>query len=98
MKGAHDDGIMSISIALYAGDICFTQLKRNESANKAMIDSWTLGERSYDTNKSFYSYGTTFDPIGSMGTDNSNIYHQNNPMNLQKEQFQQYKWLFGKSK
>lgn len=97
MKGQHDDGIMSMSMALYVGDICFTQLKRNESNNKAMIDSWTMAERTYETSKTFYSYGSSFDPIGSMQTNDS-LYHKDNPMNVGKDQYNQYKWLFGKSK
>jgi hypothetical protein len=63
MKGTHDDSIMSIAIAMYAGDICFTQLIRNELQNKAMIDSWMLSERTYAPNKSSYSYGKAFDPF-----------------------------------
>ena len=98
MKGAHDDSIMSMSMALYAADMCFNQLKKNESANKAMLESWTLSERTYEPNKSFYSYGTAFDQIGSMGMDNSNLYHQNNNMNVGKQAYQEHMWLFGKSK
>ena len=97
VKGMHDDAIMSISIALYAGDISFTQLKRNESVNKAMLDSWALSERSYDATKSFYSYGTSFDPIGMMTTDDR-IFHQDNPMMAPKQAYQEYSWLFGKPK
>jgi hypothetical protein len=98
MKGAHDDSIMSMSMALYAADMCFNQLKKNESANKAMLESWTMSERSYEPNKSFYSYGTAFDQIGSMGMDNNNLYHQNNNMNVGKQAYQEHMWLFGKSK
>lgn len=97
VKGAHDDSIMSIAIALYAGDVCFTQLQRNELQNKAMLESWVMSERSYDPNKSFYSYGTTFDPLGSIITDQS-IYHQDNPMNVPREMYKEYSWLFGKPK
>jgi hypothetical protein len=94
MKGAHDDSIMSLSMALYAGDICFNQLKRNESANKAMLESWVLSERTYEPNKSFYSYGTSFDPIGSMNNGNQ-LYHSNNQTKTSKESYKEYSWLFG---
>lgn len=93
MKGAHDDAIMSLSMALYAGDLCFGQLTRNESANKAMIDSWTVTERTYEVNKSFYSYGTSFDPIGLMQMDNPRINEDN--MTSNKDMYQEYSWLFG---
>ena len=97
MKGAHDDSIMSMSMALYAGDICFNQLERNEAKNKAMLDSWMLSERTYEPNKSFYSYGGSFDQIGSMGMDNP-IHRQNNMMNAPKEAYAEYSWLFSKRK
>lgn len=98
MKGAHDDAIMGLSMALYAGDVSFNLLQKNENANKAMLDSWTMTERSYETNKSFYSYGTAFDQIGSMGMDNNNLYHQNNNMNVGRQVYQENSWLFGKRK
>jgi hypothetical protein len=98
MKGAHDDAIMSMSMALYAADMCFNQLQKNENANKAMLDSWTMSERTYEPNKSFYSYGTSFDQIGSMGIDNNNIYYQNNSLNATKDAYRENMWLFGRTK
>ena len=97
MKGAHDDAIMSLSMALYAADMSFNQLQKNDSKNKAMLESWTLSERTYEPNKSFYSYGTAFDQIGSMGMDNDPNFKdiRNVPG---KNQYQEYKWLFAKSK
>lgn len=102
MKGTHDDSIMSISIGLYAGDICFTQLLRNENINKAMMDSWMLSERSYEPNKSIYSYGKAFDPLGAINADTGrpieNPLFQNDVMKSRKELYTQYSWLFGKHK
>ena len=94
MKGAHDDAIMAMAIAMYVADISFTQLKRNDSTNKAMLDSWVLSERTYETSKSFYSHGTAFDAVGSMSMDGN----PNNPNNkgFSKEQYQEYSWLFGR--
>jgi hypothetical protein len=97
MKGAHDDAIMSMSMALYVADMSFNQLQKNENANKAMLDSWTMSERTYEPQKSFYSYGTSFDQIGSMGIDNHNLYHQGN-MNVNKDLYREHMWLFGRSK
>jgi hypothetical protein len=96
MKGTHDDAIMGMSMALYAADVSFNLLQKNENANKAMLDSWTMSERSYETSKSFYSYGTAFDQIGSMGTDNNNLYYRDNNMNVSKQTYQENSWLFGK--
>ena len=95
MKGAHDDSIMSLSMALYAGDMCFNQLQRNTSKNIAMMESWTLSERTYEPQKSFYSYGQAFDQIGSMGVDNS-MYGSNRSQQVSSEHYKEYSWLFGK--
>jgi hypothetical protein len=97
MKGAHDDAIMSMSIALYAGDICFNQLERNTNANKAMLESWVMSERTYEVNKSHYAYGQTMDPLGAMQM-NDGFYHKDNPMNTSKEMYKEYSWLFKKSR
>jgi len=96
MKGAHDDAIMSMSMALFVGDISFSQLERNLNANKAMLESWTISERTYEPNKSFYSYGTAFDQIGSMSSDNNPMLTRDN--NASKEHYKQYSWLFGKKR
>ena len=98
MKGTHDDAIMGMSMALYAADVSFNLLQKNENANKAMLDSWTMTERSYETSKSFYSYGTAFDQIGSMGMDNNSLYYQDNNMNVSKQTYQENSWLFGRRK
>ena len=96
MKGAHDDAIMSMSMALYAGDICFNQLQKTESVNRAMIESWTMAERTYEPQKSFYSYGGSFDQISSMGMDASNsMYGGNTNQQIGKEAYMEYSWLFG---
>jgi hypothetical protein len=95
MKGAHDDSIMSMSMALYAGDISFNQLEKNTAKNVAMMESWTLSERTYEPQKSFYSYGQAFDQIGSMGMDNS-MYGSNRSQQVSSEHYKEYSWLFGK--
>jgi hypothetical protein len=99
MKGTHDDAIMSLAIALYIADISFGQLERVDSVNKAIIESWVLSERSYEPNKSFYSYGQAFDPMGAMSTNGHPI--EGNPLFMneniitQKQQYKEYSWLFG---
>jgi hypothetical protein len=88
IKGAHDDGIMALSMALYVGDISFTQLLRNENVNKSMMESWTLSERTYDPQKALYSYGQTFDPLGAMAMGGEQ------PTSI--KQYSEYSWLFNK--
>jgi len=98
MKGCHDDAIMSCAMALYVGDICFDQLKRVENINKSMMEAWTLSERTYEPNKSFYSYGQAFDPMGTITMDGhgleGNPLFQNNQIKNLKQQYEDYSWLF----
>jgi len=61
------------------------------------LESWVLSERTYEPNKSFYSYGTSLDPIAAMQT-NGDLYHQNNPTNNSKDMYREYSWLFSKRK
>ncbi len=99
MKGAHDDGIMSMAIAMYVGDISFTQLKRNEQQNKAMLESWVMSERTYEApQNSVYSYGTSFDQVGMMQIDSSPYAKSSTTNTPAKEQYSQYSWLFGSKK
>ena len=96
MKGKHDDSIMSIAIAMYAGDTCFSQLQKADSVNKAMIESWTVSERTYDAKQTFYSYGQSLDPIGAMSIDGSSAYLQNDQY-ANKNSYKEYSWLFKKN-
>jgi len=62
-----------------------------------MIDSWMLSERSYEPNKSFYSYGQAFDPMGPMAVDGgalegNPLFHNDQVKNL-KQQYDEYSWL-----
>jgi hypothetical protein len=74
----------------------FTQLKRNEQQNKAMLESWVMSERTYEADTTHYSYGGTLDQIGSMSIDgSSNNMFGSTPS---KSQYNQYSWLFGTNK
>ena len=53
-----------------------------------------MSERTYDVNKSFYSYGQTIDPLGSLQV-NESFYHQGNDSDSLKNAYQQYSWLLG---
>lgn len=92
MKGAHDDAIMGMSMALYVGDISFSQLIRTEAANKAMLDSWTVSERTYEPNRGAYAYGTSMDQISNMYMGEEMTQQTNQPT---KQMYQEYSWLFG---
>ena len=101
MKGTHDDAIMSCAIALYIADMNFGQLERVDSVNKSILDSWMISERTYEPNKSFYSQGQAFDPMGSMSTDGDlegNPLFQNDQVQTLKQQYQEFSWLFHSKK
>jgi intein/homing endonuclease len=93
MKGSHDDAIMGLAMALYVGDLSFNLLEKNDNINKAMMESWTLNERTYNTNESLYSYGSTFDQVGGIVTDYNLKF--NEPT---RNQYNDYMWLFAKKK
>ena len=93
IRGAHDDAIMGLAMALYVGELSFSQLKRSEDVNKSMIESWTLSERTYDTKDLFYSNGTDMDSVTRKFMDDS----PQTP-NVGKSSYQEYSWLFGGKK
>jgi len=99
MKGSHDDSIMSISMALYIAEICFAQLHKADAQNKAMMEAWSLSERTYEPNKSFYSYGKAFDPFGvtdaNTGREVRNPLFDNPDIKQRQNQYKDYAWLFG---
>lgn len=97
MKGAHDDSIMSLSMGLYISEICFKNLQKNDSINKALLDSWVLNERTYDTNQSFNLQGQLINPLINM-TSSNEIFHAENPINIPKNAYKEYYWLFNKKK
>ena len=58
MKGAHDDLIMSIAMALYIAQNSFTQLKNSVEQTKAMLDAWSTDENKFrNDNKPVFSPG-----------------------------------------
>ena len=86
MKGTHDDSIMSLSIALYAGEISFTQLNRVNSINKAMLESYTSNEKTYDPNLSIHMDNPSY---------LSESPFRDNNLRISKEDYKKYSWLFG---
>jgi hypothetical protein len=91
MKGHHDDCIMSLAMPIYVGEIAFTQLHKAESATKAMLESWTMNERSPSTGI------PTGHPIQKEGFDPFFLSpsEQQQAMQPGKQLYQEYAWLFG---
>jgi hypothetical protein len=85
-KNAHDDGIMSISMAIYVGEKSFQQLEKNVNQTKAMINSWATSVNE-DRNSSNF-----FNPLIPQAAPKMGQYPSQGPG---KEDYQKYGWLFG---
>lgn len=97
LKGSHDDSIMSLAMALYVGDMCFNQLNRNETFNKAMIDSWVINETPHNISNSLYNPNAN--PLNNNGySQGDNIYHRDNPIKNPQKVYEEYSWLFNTRK
>jgi hypothetical protein len=82
-KGHHDDLIMSIAMALYVGDISFTQLQKVAEQTKAIISSWNVQSNENITE----SMG--FNPVLPFYVDRPET------RGASKDDYMKYNWLFG---
>lgn len=88
-KGSHDDCIMSMAMAMYVGDVSFTQLERNDAMNKAIIESWKINETTHNV-------GEVLNPVNYINQIDFLTVLNNPASNLQN--YNKYSWLFGKGK
>jgi hypothetical protein len=91
MKGQHDDAIMALAMCVYVGETCFTQLKKAENVTKAMLESWTVNERTPSTGipTGHPQFQTGFDALAYMPSNYQ-------PQQPTQKQYAEYAWLFGK--
>ena len=82
-KGHHDDLIMSVSMALYVGDISFTQLQKVAEQTKAIISSWNV------QNNETVTESMAFNPVLPFYVDKP---ESRGPS---KDDYMKYNWLFG---
>jgi hypothetical protein len=92
LKGAHDDSIMALAMAIYVGDNSFKQLKKAEESTKALIESWTVYENTTSIDSIIHSTPNNFDSLSNMGFG-VNTNNQHTP-----QQYKEYSWLFGYNK
>jgi hypothetical protein len=85
-KNAHDDGIMSISMATYVGEKSFQQLEKNINHTKAMINSWASAVNENKNSSSF------FNPMIPQGTQKTGYFPS---QGASQEDYKTYGWLFG---
>ena len=64
MRGAHDDLIMSIAMALYIAQNSFTQLKNSVAQTKAMLGAWSTDENKFRNSDKPVFTPTTVSPRG----------------------------------
>jgi hypothetical protein len=96
LKGAHDDLIMALGMAIFAANVSFTLLQKNNAQLDAMARSWR-------------NYETTNQPIleqnpAAMSNNQHKEYNlpfmpETNPYaaGMGRQAYNQYKWLFGVS-
>lgn len=92
IKGQHDDLIMACAMAIYVGETSFTLLEKVTEQTKAMVDSWTVQE------SAVRNPIDDFNPSTPMGADPFGIGGGNRGGGATKNDYQNYLWLFGKSK
>jgi hypothetical protein len=84
-KGHHDDLIMAIGMAIYVGEISFTQLTKVVDKTKIMLESWQV------TSNDNVSNSISFNPVLPAGRP---VQTQNN-YEVSRNDYQKYSWLFG---
>jgi hypothetical protein len=84
-KGQHDDLIMSFAMAVYVAETSFAQLEKVTEQTKAMLESWSVENNSYQNEY------TSFNPGLPASTRDHNSYQRNS---LTKSDYEKYLWLF----
>ena len=90
IKGQHDDLIMACAMAIYVGESSFSLLEKVTEQTKAMVDSWTVQESPINNPIRDFNPALPSDPFG--------INTRNGSGNPTKNDYQNYLWLFGKSR
>jgi hypothetical protein len=88
-KGQHDDLIMALAMAIYVGETSFAQLERATEQAKAMIDSWTTETSTFK--ESFQNFNPAL-PVSNFG------YIPTSTNSITPKDYENYLWLFGKSR
>ena len=84
-KGQHDDLIMSFAMAVYVAETSFAQLEKVTEQTKAMLESWSVENNSYQNEY------ISFNPGLPASTRDHNSYQRNS---LTKSDYEKYLWLF----
>jgi Terminase large subunit, T4likevirus-type, N-terminal len=84
-KGHHDDLIMAIAMAIYVGEISFTQLTKVVEKTKVMLDSVQVLSNDNVSNS------IAFNPVLPMGMPIQRSLHSE----ASQKDYEKYSWLFG---
>ena len=93
MKGAHDDLIMALGMALFVANTAFKRLQESENMTKAMLSSWKVRTNETKSESNYLSGSISSKPNyeNSTKSKGSNI-------NQTINNTQEYGWLFGSNR
>lgn len=90
MKGAHDDLIMALGMALFVANTSFKRLQESENMTKAMLDSWKVTSNNTKSESNYLLESVTSKPDPSKN-DNP----KKNDLNQTIKNTEEFGWLFG---
>jgi len=90
MKGAHDDLIMALGMALFVANTSFKRLQESENMTKAMLDSWKVTSNNTKSESNYLLESVTSKPDP---TKNDNP--KKNDLNQTIKNTEEFGWLFG---
>jgi hypothetical protein len=97
LKGAHDDLVMALGMAIFTANVSFTQLQKNNTQLEAMANSW----KKYDTvNQPIMEQNPAAKSNNPTSEYNLPYMPQANPYSAGygRAAYEQYRWLFGVTK
>ena len=90
MKGAHDDLIMALGMALFVANTSFKRLQESENMTKAMLDSWKVTSNNTKSESNYLLESVTSKPDPS-----KNDKPKKNDLNQTIKNTEEFGWLFG---
>ena len=93
MKGAHDDLIMALGMALFVANTAFKRLQESENMTKAMLSSWKIRTNETKSESNYLS-----DSISSKPNYENSTKSKGSNINQTINNTQEYGWLFGSNR
>jgi len=93
MKGAHDDLIMALGMALFVANTAFKRLQESENMTKAMLSSWKVRTNETKSESNYLSGSISSKPNYENSTKS-----KGSSLNQTINNTQEYGWLFGSNR